>query len=83
MSEGTDTTDPQEFDAITGATITSTAVQNILNKTLEQAPEIVAVDFLRRAARIQQQREVAVARGEIAPQILEVVMIRELPAQDL
>jgi Na+-transporting NADH:ubiquinone oxidoreductase subunit C len=41
VPEGTRTTDPREFDAITGATITSTAVQNILNKTIEAVPSVV------------------------------------------
>ena len=41
VPEGTETDDPREFDAITGATITSTAVQNILNDTIDAAPGIV------------------------------------------
>lgn len=41
VPEGTETTDPTEFDAITGATITSTAIQNILNETIDAVPGIV------------------------------------------
>jgi Na+-transporting NADH:ubiquinone oxidoreductase subunit C len=41
VAEGTESDNPREFDAITGATITSTAVQNILNDTIDAAPGIV------------------------------------------
>ena len=41
VPEGTDGEGRNEFDAITGATITSTAVKDILNKALKEAPEIV------------------------------------------
>jgi Na+-transporting NADH:ubiquinone oxidoreductase subunit C len=41
VPEGTESADPTEFDAITGATLTSTAVQNMLNKTISAAPAIV------------------------------------------
>ena len=42
VPEGTGTTSDTEFDAITGATITSTAVQNILNSTIKAAPGILS-----------------------------------------
>ena len=41
VPEGTETRSPTEFDAITGATITSTAIQNILNDTIKEAPDIL------------------------------------------
>lgn len=41
VPEGTKATTPQQFDAITGATITSTAVKNIVNKTKENVQQIV------------------------------------------
>ncbi len=41
VPEGTDGEAPDEFDAITGATITSTAVQEILNRIQAEAPSIV------------------------------------------
>ncbi|MBT3275174.1 MAG: FMN-binding protein, partial [Spirochaetales bacterium] len=41
VPEGTETTSDVEFDAITGATITSTAVENILNDTIEAVPGIL------------------------------------------
>ena len=41
VPEGTNSQAKNEFDSITGATITSTAIQNILNETLVAAPEIV------------------------------------------
>lgn len=41
VPEGTEGEGTQEFDAITGATITSTAIQNILNKQLDAAARIV------------------------------------------
>ena len=41
VPEGTGSLDEREFDAITGATITSTAVQNILNDTIETASGIL------------------------------------------
>jgi len=41
VPEGTKSDSPTEFDAITGATITSRAVQQILNSTIEAAPRIL------------------------------------------
>jgi Na+-transporting NADH:ubiquinone oxidoreductase subunit C len=41
VPEGTRSTAPDEFDAITGATITSAAVQDILNRTLRDAPALI------------------------------------------
>jgi len=41
VPEGTEDESATEFDAITGATLTSKAVQQILNETIEEAPEIV------------------------------------------
>lgn len=41
VAEGTETDSPTEFDAITGATATSKAVQQILNETIAKAPEIL------------------------------------------
>ncbi len=41
VPEGTKSTSPTQFDAITGATITSRAVQQILNKTIDAAPGIL------------------------------------------
>jgi Na+-transporting NADH:ubiquinone oxidoreductase subunit C len=41
VPEGTETKDDREFDAITGATITSTAVRNILNEIKETVPQII------------------------------------------
>jgi len=41
VPEGTESTTVTEFDAITGATLTSKAVQQILNDTIETAPEIL------------------------------------------
>ena len=41
VPEGTPGEGDQEFDAITGATITSTAVMNILNSALEEAADTV------------------------------------------
>ncbi len=41
VPEGTEGESDTEFDAITGATITSTSVRNILNETLETAPDII------------------------------------------
>lgn len=43
VPEGTRSADVQEFDAITGATVTSRAVEQILNKTVEQAPGLVGL----------------------------------------
>ncbi|MFP4497471.1 MAG: FMN-binding protein [Vulcanimicrobiota bacterium] len=40
IPEKTDTSD-REFQAITGATITTTGVKNLVNRTISQAPEIV------------------------------------------
>jgi len=41
VDEGTRSTSKQVFDAITGATITTRAVRDILNRTIEDAPGIV------------------------------------------
>ena len=41
VSEGTKNDKPDQFDAITGATITTRAVQRMVNKTLKEAPEIL------------------------------------------
>ena len=41
VAEGTLSESDREFDAITGATITSTAVEQILNRTIETAPGIL------------------------------------------
>lgn len=41
VPEGTQSVSVNDFDAITGATITSRAVESILNKTLTQAPQEV------------------------------------------
>ena len=41
VPEGTEGESGQEFDAITGATITSTAIQSILNKQLDAVPGII------------------------------------------
>ena len=41
VPEGTKTPDSREFDAITNATITSTAVGNILNELKETVPQII------------------------------------------
>lgn len=41
VPEGTRSSDPGEIDAITGATVTSTAVRDILNRALREAPGIV------------------------------------------
>lgn len=41
VPEGTESDDANQFDAITGATITSTAVQDMLNRVLEEAPGII------------------------------------------
>jgi Na+-transporting NADH:ubiquinone oxidoreductase subunit C len=41
VPEGTMSESDLEFDAITGATITSTAVEQILNRTIETAPGIL------------------------------------------
>jgi Na+-translocating ferredoxin:NAD+ oxidoreductase RnfG subunit len=41
VPEGTEDESATEFDAITGATLTSKAVQQILNNTIDEAPEIV------------------------------------------
>jgi len=41
VPEGTKNTASNQFDAITGATITSTAVQNILNRSESQAASVV------------------------------------------
>jgi Na+-transporting NADH:ubiquinone oxidoreductase subunit C len=41
VPEGTESDSPIEFDAITGATITSTAVQKIVNSTIDHAPSIL------------------------------------------
>lgn len=41
VPEGTEGENKREFDAITGATITSTAVRNMLNKSLKEAPDMV------------------------------------------
>lgn len=42
VPEGTRSTAPDRFDAITGATVTSTAVRNILNHALADAPARMA-----------------------------------------
>ena len=41
VSEGTKNDKSDQFDAITGATITTRAVQRMVNKTLKEAPEIL------------------------------------------
>ncbi len=41
VAEGTRSSDPTRLDAITGATITSTAVRDLLNRLIEEAPAIV------------------------------------------
>ena len=41
MPEGTEGESETQFDAITGATLTSRAVQQILNEAIAQAPEII------------------------------------------
>ena len=41
VPEGTEDNSDTEFDAITGATQTSNAVQQIVNRTIETAPEII------------------------------------------
>jgi Na+-transporting NADH:ubiquinone oxidoreductase subunit C len=41
VPEGTESDSDLEFDAITGATITSTAVEQILNNTIEDAPGLI------------------------------------------
>ncbi|NQU39623.1 MAG: FMN-binding protein [Lentisphaerae bacterium] len=42
VPEGSGSTDPTELDAITGATITSKGVRDILNSLIEEAPALVA-----------------------------------------
>lgn len=41
VPEGTRSPVPQDIDAITGATVTSTAVRDILNRALRDAPDVV------------------------------------------
>ncbi len=41
VPEGTEGESSTEFDAITGATLTSKSVQQILNEAVEEAPEII------------------------------------------
>ncbi len=41
VGEKSGSTNPTDLDAITGATITSTAVRDILNMLIEEAPELV------------------------------------------